>query len=80
MLNTDRSVRVCEQALYGDEDLPDGECERPVVVHGVDADVAVPRHVGVQDARQEPHHRRVHRVTTTISLYLVQFIFYSNNG
>lgn len=59
---THRSIRVGEQALYGDEDLADGERQRPVVMHGVDADVAVTGDVRVQDARQEADYRRAHGV------------------
>ena len=64
-LHAHARVRVCEETLYADEDFGNCEGQAPVVVDGVEADVAVPTDVGVEDLADEANDRRAHRVAAS---------------
>ncbi len=61
-LHTHVTEGVGQQRLDTDEHLGDGQSEAPVVVYGVEADVAMTTDVRVEDLGDKAHHRRTHRV------------------
>lgn len=63
-LHTDVAVWVCQQRLDADENLGYGECQAPIVMDGVDANVPMATDVRMENLSQEFHNRRLHRVPT----------------
>ena len=62
-LHADLAVGVGEQRLDADEDLGDGECQAPVVMDGVQANVTMLADVGVKYTRDETDNWRPHGIT-----------------
>ena len=63
-LHTHSRVRICKETLDTNENFGDCERQAPVVVDGVETDVAMTTDVGMEDLADEANDRRTHGVTT----------------
>lgn len=58
---------ISQQTLYRQQQFRNGQCQRPIVLNDIDADITMTRHIGMDDFREKPNDRRTHRISTKIT-------------